>query len=159
MTILYAYRLTHSLLKAIAMNQLTCDKICDLFSLQHEIVGTTRLRGRGHVVDHVFYDIGDYEHPMRILASKSAREIYGYLKSFRYLKNISPKKYHTIDCLGNTTDKMYVVLARLNKHSYDWAIAGSFDGYVEAYKLTKKMKEAGHRVALYCGTDLAFNPR
>lgn len=139
------------------MRQITCDKICDLFGLNHEITGTTRLRGRGHVIDHVFYTTGDYEHQMRILASKSAREIYGYLMSFKHIKSIGPNKYHTRDCLGNQTDKMYVVMGRLDNHQ--WAIVDSFDGYVAAYKLAKQMKKAKHPVRVYCGTDLAFCPR
>ena len=152
-----AYTFTHSVLKATAMRQITCDKICDLFGLNHDIVGTTRLRGRGHVIDHQFYHEGDYEHPIRILANKSAREIYGYLKSIPCLRSIAPNKYHTTDCLGNQTDKMYVVLGRLDSHQ--WAIVASFDGYVAAYKLAKQMKKNKHPVRVYCGTDLAFCPR
>jgi hypothetical protein len=144
------------------MRQASADCIADIFGMEHEIVGTTRLRGRGHCIDNLFYWDGDRIHGDRFINSKNAKEVYHFLRG-NNRGILANRKFHTHDEIGQTSDKMYVVMAYQNDPNFSgyahWLIYGQSDSYVEAYRIARNAKRSGLRMRLHRGTELTYTPR
>lgn len=139
------------------MRQASADCIADIFGMEHEIVGTTRLCGRGHCIDNLFYWDGDRIHGDRFINSKSAKEVYHFLRG-NNRGILANRKFHTHDCVGRAADKMYVVMA-YDADNAGWRIVADTDSYVDAYRIARNMKRSGYRTRLHRGTELTYTPR